>query len=197
MLRTTLIRLTLFAVLSAPTCAEDVTIPIRAERMMVTWTLGAALHTVHGEFEVQNGLLRFDPESKSVSGDMTIDLTTGGSGNAKRDAKMRNDVLETAKYPVAVFTAHSVGGHLNASGTSHVVLCGTLFIHGARHELTLPLDVVTRDGRVESGETRFSVPYVAWGMQNPSVFLLRVSERVDVDVRMIAQPPGQPSSHDY
>ena len=70
------------------------------------------------------------------------------------------------------------------------MLSGTLLIHGASHDLTLPLDVVARDGQVQSGETRFTIPYVAWGMHEPSTFLLRVSDHVDVDVRMTAQPSG-------
>ena len=178
------------AVLATPAQSDEVVVPIRPEQTMVTWTLGAPLHAVHGNFGVKDGSLRFDPQSNTVGGDVTIDLMSGGSGNAKRDGNMRNDVLETAKFPVAIFSARSITGHLNPSGASHLMLGGTLLIHGSRHDLELPLDLESRDGRVESGETRVTIPYVAWGMQQPSLFGIRVSDHVDVDVRVTAQPAG-------
>jgi polyisoprenoid-binding protein YceI len=176
----------LFASLAARASAEAIEIPISADRTAVTWTLGAPLHTVHGNLRVKDGTLRFDPQSSAIEGSVTIDLTTGGSGDAKRDGKMREEVLQTPKYPLAIFTAHSLLGRLAPSGNSHVTLGGTLQIHGAAHELALPLYIEARDGRVVSGETQFTIPYVAWGMHDPSTFFLRVSDHVDVDVRVTA-----------
>jgi hypothetical protein len=39
-------------------------------------------------------------------------------------------------------------------------------------------------------KTHFTVPYVDWGMRDPSIFVLRVNKTVDIDVE--ATPATEP-----
>ncbi|MBV9340062.1 MAG: YceI family protein, partial [Acidobacteria bacterium] len=57
---------------------------------------------------------------------------------------------------------------------------GTFSIHGSDHELTVPVRLqVFPDHWV--ADAHFTVPYVKWGIKNPSRLLLRVSESVEID----------------
>jgi hypothetical protein len=57
-------------------------------------------------------------------------------------------------------------------------------IRGAEHEVTLPVHVqMTQmaDGRALA-TIHFTIPYVKWGLKNPSTLFLRVSDKVDIDI---------------
>jgi hypothetical protein len=61
-------------------------------------------------------------------------------------------------------------------------------IHGAEHEITIPVRVEMAPGRW-TATSRFTIPYVKWGMKNPSTFLLRVDQSVDIDLQASGDTP--------
>jgi len=151
----------------------------------VKWKLGALLHTVNGTFALKRGAISFDSsKGERAEGDVVLDLTSGQSGDAARDSHMKNDVLQTQEYPSAIFTADGVTGNLVGNGTSQLDVHGILLIHGGRHEMTLHVEVVDKGGQL-TAHTQFVVPYVAWGMKDPSTFILRVNNHVDLDITAV------------
>jgi hypothetical protein len=67
-----------------------------------------------------------------------------------------------------------------------VGLHGMFSIHGAEHEITLPAVVENDDGQYTAIIT-FAVPYVQWGMKNPSTLFLRVSDKVEISIHTVAR----------
>ena len=57
----------------------------------------------------------------------------------------------------------------------------------SRKELPLHFQVQAAGGQY-TASTHFVIPYVKWGMKNPSNFLLKVDDKVEVDVRAVAVP---------
>ncbi|MFI5268233.1 MAG: YceI family protein [Chloroflexota bacterium] len=147
----------------------------------IHFTLGAFLHSVHGSFQLERGSLQFDPATGAASGAIQIAAASGISGNAGRDRDMRQKVLEAATYPEIVFTPSHLRGQLARTGPSQVSLDGQLRIHGAEHDLTLPLQVTVHGDRFEAS-TAVEIPYVAWGIQDPSNALLRVGTSVKLQI---------------
>jgi polyisoprenoid-binding protein YceI len=143
-------------------------------------TLNATFHSVHGKFLLRRGELRFDPASGTVSGEIVFDATSGKTANDGRDHKMHKDVLESAKFPDISFRPDRVEGKVSDSGASTVQVHGLFGIHGTEHEVTVPVEVrFERDHWKAS--THFEVPYVKWGMKNPSNVFLHVGDSVEVE----------------
>jgi polyisoprenoid-binding protein YceI len=160
----------------------------------VNFELGDILHTVHGTFKLQRGHVDYAFATGAVHGELMIDATSGDSGNHSRDHKMHKEILESDKYPEIVFRPDRVQGSVAATGTSNVQVHGMFSIHGADHEMTMPVRVeIFPDHWV--ADTHFTIPYVKWGIKNPSTLFLRVSESVEIDIRATGTSPFPGGGH--
>ena len=178
--KATIILLAALAAVSAR--AEQHVLALDPQASKVTFTLKATGHMVEGGLALKSGRIAFDPATGAASGEIAIDLASAGTGNKSRDRTMHEDVLETGKYPMTVFRAEKVRGTVPESGTGQVTLDGTLSFHGADHKVSLPAKIDVRNGRVKA-DTQIQIPYVEWGLHDPSIIMLRVAKVVSVRVR--------------
>src|SRR5450755_3884234 len=105
-------------VCSLPLAAAQNTIELDPARTTVSFTLPDVLHTVHGTFKLKRGSLKFDSASGAASGEIVVDVASGDSGSGARDKRMHKEILESARYPEAVFTLDRVIGELAPRGKS-------------------------------------------------------------------------------
>ncbi|MBD3854499.1 MAG: MBL fold metallo-hydrolase, partial [Acidobacteria bacterium] len=70
-------------------------------------------------------------------------------------------------------------GDLTLEGMSEVTLHGKMEILGQSHEISIPLRIQINGGRFTAG-AEFEIPYVEWGLDDPSTFVLRVAKEVQV-----------------
>jgi YceI-like domain len=162
--------------------SQSLKVVLDPAQTQVRWKLGADLHKVDGTFKLKSGEFIFNPSTGVAEGEILIDATTGESGNRDRDKRMHEEVLESTRYPAIFFHPTQVKGAFKPGETTQQVEAqGTFNIHGADHAMELPVKVETA-GNMVTATTRFSVPYVTWGMKNPSKFLLRVSKQVEIEV---------------
>jgi polyisoprenoid-binding protein YceI len=149
----------------------------------VHWTVDSSLHAVHGTFALKSGTVHFDPETGKAGGEIVVLAPSGESGNGSRDKRMHKEILETARYPEVVFRPTQVEGKVGKSGASDVKLGGVFSIHGADHDLIAVVHAELT-GDHWRGTSKFDVPYVKWGIKDPSNFLLKVNPVVSVLVEM-------------
>ena len=168
--------------LAASAIAQEIVLRCSPAQIAADFTLSDTLHTVHGSFQGKSGEIHFDPTLGKISGEIVFDATSGHSGSAGRDRKMHKDVLESEHYPEISFLPDRVDGKVSASETSTVQVHGMFGIHGAEHEITVPV-VVKLEADHWTASAHFQVPYVKWGMKRPNALFLRVGDIVDIDFR--------------
>ena len=178
--------LAILALIAIPASAERIDLEMNAAGAKVNWTLGDMLHTVHGTFKLKKSELWFDPANGQAGGLLVVDATSGESGSNARDSRMHKNVLESARYPEITFVPDRVDGNVARSGDSEVRLHGMFTIHGGMHEVTMRVKSRIEEQKLTAAIS-FTVPYVKWGMKDPSNFLLKVQDAVEIDIQAAAQ----------
>ena len=166
-----------------PPPANEVVLGIDPAQSKVHWTLGTTLHTVHGTFAFKNGTFRLDPATGKAAGEIAVYATSGDSGNDSRDKKMHRDVLESAQYQEVIFRPARVEGKISPQGPFTVQVHGIFVLHGRQHDLTVPVQAEFA-GDHWTGSTNFTIPFIDWGLKNPSSFFLKVEHAVQIQLEL-------------
>jgi len=177
---------------------QEMTLELDPANTHIEFTVPATLHTVHGTFALKSGTVHFNPSTGPASGLVVVDAASGDSGNTGRDHKMHQQILESQRYPEITFTPTKFSGKVELQGDSTVQLDGIFRLHGTDHPLTLTVPVQMKANNL-SARTHIVVPYIAWGLKNPSTFVLHVSDKVEIDIAAAGRllpAPSQPA-HDH
>jgi polyisoprenoid-binding protein YceI len=161
--------------------APELVLTLDPAHTVVHYAVDSTLHTVHGTFALTRGTVQLDPETDKASGEIVVSASSGDSGDRSRDTRMHKEILESVKYPEVIFRPTQIEGHVVRSGASDVMLHGIFSIHGSDHELAAAVHVELSPDRWK-GTCTFDVPYIAWGIKNPSNFLLKVKPVVNVEM---------------
>jgi polyisoprenoid-binding protein YceI len=152
------------------------------ERTEVSFDVGATGHDVHGLVALEAGEVTFDLATGDAGGAIVLDAARAKTGNGSRDRTLRGEVFEVERFPTIEFMPAKISGALAAEGSSQLTLHGVLRLHGDPHPLALPATVVVHGSHV-TAEATFTVPYLDWGLHDPSVLFLKVARVVSVTVR--------------
>ena len=150
-------------------------------KTLVEFRLPGSLHTTHGTFKLERGTIIADPATGKAGGSIVVDARSGDTGIGARDNDMRENVLEAQRYPEITFDPQHFTLELRSGGQFQATMQGVLTLHGGRHDVAL-----TAQGQLVgdnlTATAQFSVPYVEWGMKDPSVLFLTVAKQVDIDI---------------
>jgi polyisoprenoid-binding protein YceI len=157
------------------------TLELDPSKTVIEFRLPGTLHTTHGTFKLERGTITGDPSTGKAGGSIVVDARSGDTGMASRDNHMRESVLETQRYPEITFDPQHFTLELKSGDQFQGTMQGVLTLQGRRHDVAL-----TAQGQLVgdnlTATAHFSVPYVAWGLKDPSILFLTVAKQVDIDI---------------
>ena len=171
----------LVALLAPAALAQNQTFVVNPDASEVKITLKTTHELVNGTFHVQSGSIEFDRNAPAMSGSVVVLAGSGKTGNDSRDKKMNKDILKVEQYAAVSFEPKTYTGAIALSGDSTIQVTGVFTLLGTPHEITIPI-LVHLEGTTATAKAHFVVPYVHWGLKNPSFLIWKADDDVAIDL---------------
>jgi polyisoprenoid-binding protein YceI len=99
---------------------------------------------------------------------------------------MNKDILKVDQFATVCFSPRSYTGTILPAGDSTIEVSGVFTLLGTPHDLTIPLQI-HMEGTKASANAHFVVPYVQWGLKNPSFLIWKAENEVAIDLNLVGQ----------
>jgi len=175
--------LALAVMLTGAALAQHQTFVVNPDASEVKMTLKTTHELVNGTFHVQSGSIEFDRGAAKMPGSVVVLAGGGKTGNDSRDKKMNKDILKVEKYATVSFEPKTYTGAIAPSGDSNLQVTGIFTLLGTPHQITVPI-LVHLEGTTATAKAHFVVPYVQWGLKNPSFLIWKADDDVAIDVSL-------------
>ena len=166
------------------TLAQHQTFTIDPDASQVNMTLHSTHEIVNGTFHVQTGSIDYDRSAAAISGSVVVAAGSGRTGNDSRDKKMNRDILNAQQYTTVSFAPKTYTGNISPAGDSTIQVTGVFTLLGTPHDMTIPLQLHI-DGHNCTAKAHLVIPYVKWGLKDPSFLVFRVDKEVSIDLNLV------------
>ncbi|MEO6803563.1 MAG: YceI family protein [Granulicella sp.] len=176
----------LAVILASVALAQHQTFTVNPDASEVKITLNTTHEVVHGAFHIQSGSIEFDRSAPKMSGSVVVLAGTGKTGNGSRDKRMNKEILKVEQHTTVSFEPKSYSGVIAPSGDSTIQVTGIFTLLDTPHEITIPM-LVHMEGAIATAKAHFSVPYIQWGLKDPSLLFWRADKDVAIDLLLSGQ----------
>jgi YceI-like domain len=176
----------LLVMLAPAALSQHQTFAVSPDASEVKMTLKTTHELVSGTFHVQSGAIEFDRGTHNMSGSVVILAGSGKTGNDSRDKKMNRDILQVEQHETVSFEPKSYAGIIAPSGDSTIQASGIFTLLGTPHEIIVPI-FVHIEGSTATAKAHLVVPYVQWGLKNPSFLIWKADNDVAIDLLLTGQ----------
>ena len=100
--------------------------------------------------------------------------------------RVNNVILQVEQHTTVSFEPKSYVGAIAPSGDSTIQVTGIFTLLDAPHEITIPM-LVHLEGAAATAKAHFPVPYIQWGLKDPSILFWKVDKDVVIDLLLTGQ----------
>ncbi|WP_218081791.1 YceI family protein [Anthocerotibacter panamensis] len=183
-----------------------VALPVQAQSRTLTIEKGTASYQSRDVFSAWtgitpqvSGLIRFEDQTGELQeGKIQVQLGSIDSKNGARDARMRNEFLQTEKFPTATFTVTALEGFPKFSdwkewgNRQHGKISGDLTIRDITHPVIFEGEAVYT-GRELRLQATGKIKMSDFGITPPNLLFVTVDDTVGLKLDAVARPSVLPA----
>ena len=149
----------------------------------------AFLHNFGGQTSHIQGIIRVADADRLAEAQacILIDATSLDTGNSTRDGIMRNEHLETSKFPTIDFLLQTVHAVTHRGENWEFTAEGTLSLHGVSRDIQFPVRA-HREGDVIRVLGQLPVKMTDYHIAIPRFLMFTVEDQVQVSFDVTARP---------
>jgi polyisoprenoid-binding protein YceI len=110
-----------------------------------------------------------------------VDLNSLDTGIGLRNRHMRENYLETDKFPFTHFTGKLTRAELVKEGEYAVTAAGTIFIHGVEKPLTVDGSMLTTEMGFRI-QAQFITPLTDYNIEVPQLMFFKIDENMQLEL---------------
>ncbi|MBN1561091.1 YceI family protein [candidate division KSB1 bacterium] len=150
---------------------------------LVKFTSAAPLEEIVGTTEKIDGYVMWQGDDLTAESDFyfEVDLASIDTGIGLRNRHMRDNYLETDKYPFASYAGRIVEAVVQQDGSIDIKSSGTFKLHGVERKMQID-GKITQSGDGFKATSRFSIKLADHKIERPQLMLLKVGEEILLDV---------------
>ncbi len=167
---------------------------LKFDRSTAFYTSRDALASWKGTTKDVNGTVSYDSQTgEFIAGEVQIGLASLDSGNGLRDARMRNEFLQTDKFPKAIFTVKKIENFPKFSewkqwgNRQKGKMVGDLTIKNITKPVTFDAEAIYTGKELKiTGMSK--VKMTDFGITPPNFLLVTVEDTLGLEFDALAKP---------
>lgn len=163
--------------LSAPLFATEHDVD-KSQKNLVKFTSDAKIESFDGTTDKIDGYMTWNGDDILSENQLyfEVDLRTLDTGIGLRNRHMREDYLETDKYPMTTFKGKITKADKASDGKLNVVAEGNMLIHGVTRPISIKGTLIPSQGGGYRVQSNFEVKLTDYKIPIPQLMFLKISE---------------------
>lgn len=160
-----------------------------AREQLVRWI---SAKDVNGETDLVSGKITISSEGKLIPKEsrFVVNLKSLKSNEVKRDNYIRENALESNKFPEAIFEITSIEGlqsPLPTTGSIKVYLTGDMTVHGVTQEITWEFSADVEEDNI-NGIAKTEIEFSRFNIRKPRLpFILSLEDSLRLELEVFAK----------
>lgn len=161
-----------------------------SDKNMVKFISDAPVEDFEGVTNQIDGYLFWDGEDMLSKSELyfEVNLNSLDTGIGLRNRHMRENYLETDRYPTTHFKGSLIKVEETSAGTYKVLAQGKMFIHGKERLKSIEAEIV-KQGQILRIKSACDVKLTDYGITVPSIMFYKINETMELKIDFILHQP--------